>query len=346
MSATVIGVCSKNIINTKQIVANKEKSMKTVGFIMSSKENEHRRAILPPDIDSIKNKTFICIESGYGRNLGYSDDDYRDLGCRILSRDEILQCDIICDPKVGDAEYLNKLKNQTVFGWVHAVQNREITNKLISNKLTAICWEDMFDDERHVFWRNNEIAGEAAIMHAFQCFGIMPYNTKVALLGRGNVSNGALKILTLLGADVTVYSRNMEHLFKKELSIYDVVVNAILWDTSREDHIIYRKDLREWKKCKQNCLIIDISCDKNGGIETCVPTTIEKPIYETEGVLHYAVDHTPSLFYRTTTISISKSVAKYIDMIIEDKLNDVLINSVEVEKGIIKDKRIIEFQNR
>ena len=54
------------------------------------------------------------------------------------------------------------------------------------------------------------------------------------------MGNGALKILTLLGADVHIYNRRMEKLLRDELSEYDVIVNAVLWDTSRNDHIIYK----------------------------------------------------------------------------------------------------------
>ena len=320
--------------------------MKKIGFISSKKENEHRRAIVPDDLKKVKHTSLIYIEQGYGNVLGINDEEYARVGCVIVPREEVMKCDIICDPKIGDADYLEQLDNQMIFGWVHAVQNRDITDKLIKHSLTAFCWEDMFDDGRHVFWRNNELAGEAAIMHAFQCFGIMPYNTKVALLGRGNVANGALKILTLLGADVTVYSRNMEHLFKKELFSYDVVVNAILWDTSRKDHIIYKNDLIDWKKQKSNAMIIDISCDRNGGVETSIPTTIEKPIYTDCGVTHYVVDHTPSLFYKTTSLSISKEVSKYLDMLIEGQYNEVLLKSIAVKNGEIIDQRINSFQNR
>lgn len=320
--------------------------MKTIGFITSKKENEKRRAIIPHDLLSIKHIDNVYIERDYGSVIGITDDEYKKMGCCVVSRDEILTKDIICDPKIGDADYLHMLDNQTIFGWVHAVQNRDITDSIVDNKLTAVCWEDMFDDSRHVFWRNNELAGEAAIMHAFQCFGIMPYNTKVALLGRGNVANGALKILTLLGANVTVYSRNMEHLFQKELFSYDVIVNAILWDTNRKDHIIYADDLVEWKKKKSNAMIIDISCDRNGGIETSIPTTIENPIYSKNGVLHYVVDHTPSLFYKTTSLSISEEVSKYIDMLIEENYNTVLNNAVAIKDGVIIDQRINEYQNR
>ena len=318
--------------------------MKTIGFPISTKENEKRRCLIPKHISSIKNKKSIYIETGYGNVLGFTDEDYNRAGVHIITREEVLKKDIISDPKIGDAEYLSQLKDQIVFGWVHAVQNKNITEIMVKNKITAYAWEDMYDSGRHVFWRNNEIAGEAAIMHAYTLYGLFPYNTKVAILGRGNVARGALKILTLMGADVMVYTRKMEQLFRKEISKYDVIVNAILWDTSRKDHIIYKEDL---KRMKKGALIIDISCDRNGGIETCIPTTIDNPTYVIDGITHYAVDHTPSLFYKTISESLSEIMIMYIDDLIEGNMNnDVLNNSLIIDHGKIIDQRIILFQNR
>jgi len=318
--------------------------MKTIGFPISTKENEKRRCLIPKHISSIKNKKSIYIETGYGNVLGFTDEDYNRAGVHIITREEVLKKDIICDPKIGDAEYLSQLKDQIVFGWVHAVQNKNITDIMVKNKITAYAWEDMYDSGRHVFWRNNEIAGEAAIMHAYTLYGLFPYNTKVAILGRGNVARGALKILTLMGADVMVYTKKMEQLFRKEISKYDVIVNAILWDTSRKDHIIYKEDL---KRMKKGALIIDISCDRNGGIETCIPTTIDNPTYVIDGITHYAVDHTPSLFYKTISESLSEIMIMYIDDLIEGNMNnDVLNNSLIIDHGKIIDQRIILFQNR
>lgn len=317
--------------------------MKSVGFPISRKENEFRRALLPSDVKKIKNRSCLYFETGYGEVLGFSDEDYMLSGANVASRDEVLSKDIICDPKIGDAEYLDMLNNQIIFGWVHAVQNRNITDKLLNGKLTVYAWEDMYSDNRHIFWRNNEIAGEAAIMHAFQCYGLMPYNSKVAILGRGNVANGALKILTLLGADVYTYNRQTEKLFVKELPDYDVVVNAIFWDVNREDHIICKSDL---KRMKKGALLIDISCDRAGGIETSVPTTIENPTYHVDGIMHYVVDHTPSLFYKTTTLNLSEVVSGYIDLLCEDRPDKTLQDALCIKEGIIIDEKIKRFQNR
>ena len=319
--------------------------MKTVGLPISHKENEKRRALVPADIQRINHPDQIYIEHCYGDVLGYTDDDYTQRGVKVASREEVLKKDIICDPKIGDAEYLGVLDGQTIFGWVHAVQNRDITDRIIQKGLTSYAWEDMYEDGRHSFWRNNEIAGEAAVFHAYMCHGVFPYNTKAAVLGRGNIARGAIKTLNYMGAMVVQYDRKTEQLFRKELGNYDVVVNGILWDTSRKDHIIYRDDL---KRMKRNALIIDVSCDRNGGIETSMPTSIEHPTYQVEGITHYVVDHTPSLFWKTATESLSVEFVKYIDFLIESRPEASLVLSAchNFEKGVILDERINKFQNR
>lgn len=311
--------------------------MRSIGFVTSTKENEKRIALLPKHIDRIKNKSNLYFEKGYGELLGHADEEYIAKGSNVVSSSEALAKDIICDPKIGDAEYLSDLKeNQTIFGYIHAMQNEDIKNKIINNSMSAIAWEDMHEDGRHVFWRNNELAGEAAIMHAFTLYGKMPYDCKVAVIGRGNTARGACRILSSLGAEVIAYDRKMENLIREEISDYDVIVNSISWDISRKDHIIYNKDL---KRMKKNSMIIDVSCDKCGSIESSIPTTIEDPVYFTEGILHYVVDHTPSLMFYTASRAFGDVIVNYIDEIIEDKnySNDTIKNATIIKNGIVLD---------
>lgn len=318
--------------------------MKTVGFPISHKENENRRAILPEDVYRIEQKQKIFFEKGYGNVLGIDDNEYKKTGANVVNREEVLKKDIICDPKIGDAEYLRDLKeNQIIFGWIHATQNRNITDTILKSKLTAYAWEKMNYKNRHVFWKNNELAGEAAVIHAFQCYGKMPYETNVAVLGKGNTARGAIKILNMLGANAIQYDRKTEGLFKEEISQYDVVVNCVLWDLSRKDHIVSKSDL---KKMKKNSMIIDVSCDKCGAIETSIPTTIERPYYYVDGILHYVVDHTPALFYKTFTKNNSEIIAPYINDLINENNNEVLNKALIIKNGIILDNEINDYQKR
>ena len=317
--------------------------MKTIGFPISHKENEHRRALLPSDIARISHPECLYFEDGYGEACGFTNEDYLSTGANIASRAEVLKKSVLCDPKIGDAEYLESLNKQTVFGWIHAVQNRDITDKLVNNSLTAYAWEDMFEGGRHVFWRNNELAGEAAVLHAFQCYGKMPYETKVAVIGRGNTARGAIKILNMLGADIMVYDRTTEKLLREEIGNYDAIINCVLWDVRRRDHIIYKEDLL---KMKRDSIIVDVSCDRNGAIETSIPTTLDAPTYVVDKVLHYAVDHTPTIFHKTFTKNNSKILVNYINELIEENIGTVLSAAKIVENGTILDERINKFQNR
>jgi len=318
--------------------------MKTIAFPISSKENEQRRAVIPQHLSTVQNTQFLYFEKGYGEVLGIDDSEYTSCGCHVVSREELLTKDIICDLKVGDADFLDDLPlNTTIFGWIHAVQNRTVTDTLIDRKLTGFAMEDMYKNGRHTFWRNNEIAGEAAIMHAYLCHGIMPYNTKAAVIGKGNTGRGASKILTLLGAEIVQYDEFTEKLLRDELPNYDVVVNCVLWDVTRKDHLIFFKDL---KRMKKGSLIIDVSCDRAGAIESSIPTTIENPTFVVDGVTHYAVDHTPSLFYKTFSKEVSSTICLYLDELITGRIGNVLQNAKIVEDGFILDRKISDYQKR
>jgi len=320
--------------------------MNKIGFPISTKKNEKRRAILPIDIMKVDNPNHLYLETGYGDVLGISDEEYSRTGVNIVSKEEVLSCDVICDPKLGDADYLYSFTDSKIlFGYMHAVQNIKITNAILETKSTAIAWEDMFEGNKHVFWKNNQLAGSSSILHAFTFFGRMPEECNVALIGKGNAAIGALKILNRLGANVEIFDRKSELRLRNELGNFDVIVNALLWDTSRTDHIIYNKDL---KRMKANSFIIDISCDNNGAIESSYPTSITDPTYIYDGILHYAVDHTPSLFYKTATKNFSEEIIKYLDFIItnENLENDCLKDATIIYAGNVLDERINKYQQR
>lgn len=314
--------------------------MKTIGFVTSEMENEERRAILPKHLSTLQHADSIFIEKDYGQALGIQDEAYEKMGAEIVSREEALTKDIVCDVKVGEADYFNQLSSgQTIFGWVHAVSNAALTQQLIKQQLTVIAWEEMYEAGRHVFWRNNEIAGEAAILHAFTLFGKLPNECSVALIGRGNVAMGAHHMLSSLGAKVKVFNRDTVDQLSNEVEQFDVVVNGVLWDKSRSDHLLYKEDL---KKFKAPAMIIDVSSDEAGAIETSKPTTFEKPTYIVDDVLHYSVDHTPTIFKHSVSESISLEVSKYLDALIEDKVadNKVLSAAMILQNGQILDDKL------
>lgn len=319
--------------------------MKTIGFLISHKDGEGRRALLPAQIDRIVHPGQLYFEQGYGESVGATDEEYAQKGCHIVPREEVFTCDIITDVKLGDADYLERLPvGKTLFGWAHTVQNLDFTSEMIRKRHTVIAWEEIFEQGRYIFYRNREVAGEAAVLHAFRYSKKMPYDCRVAILGNGQTAKGALRILHGLGADVDIYGRRLENLFREKMYEYDVLINCIMWDTSRTDRIIYREDL---KKMKKGTLLIDVSCDPYLEIETSHPTTISDPVYEVDGVIHYAVDNTPAMFPITVTKVLSDGISRYLDVLIEGKYEDYpkcLQEAVVIRDGKIIDQRIRNFR--
>jgi N5-(carboxyethyl)ornithine synthase len=318
--------------------------MKTIGFLISKKENEKRRALIPNGLVNVRNISYLYFEKGYGEILGYSDEDYYKMGVNIVNRERIFKQDIICNIHAPEpVEQTLFYKGKIFFGFIDAVQGRKITDFFLDMKMTAISWGKMVDNGRPVLWRNNEIAGEAGVFHAFSYYGRLPYECSVAVIGKGNAGSAAIKLLEKMGADVTIYDRETVLSLRNELRKYDIIVNTVLWDVFRKDRLIYRRDLKEMKK---GAMIIDISSNKKLEIETSHPTTIDNPVYSVDGILHYVVDHTPTIFWKTATESISKEIIKYIDDLVEENENKVLKNATIIQDGKILDEKIIKFQKR
>ena len=315
---------------------------RTMGLLISHKNNEKRRAILPEDVKLLRHPELLYFETGYGDSVGHMDQEYADAGAHVVSREEAYKCDIITDVKLGDADYLDKLDNgKILFGWAHAAQGIAFTDKCLEKNFTVIAWEEIYENGRYLFYRNREVAGEAGVLQAFCYYGKMPYECKVAIIGNGQTAKGALRILHGLGATVDVYGRKLEKLFRQRMFDYDVIVNCVMWDISRTDRLIYREEL---KMFKPHTMIIDISCDPHLEIETTHATTISDPVYEVDGVLHYAVDNTPAMFPLTVTKVLSEGCVRIFDDVIEGNLTPALEEAMVIENGHIRSKSVRNFR--
>jgi N5-(carboxyethyl)ornithine synthase len=317
----------------------------SISFPIPRKENERRRALLPAEVARMRNPRCLYFEKGYGEVLGIKDREYQAAGAHVAEYRKLFDYEVVCcikSPGPEERGYYSS-GSQVVFGWMHAVQGRSIADWLIERELTAIAWEDMYHQGKHVFWANNEIAGYAAVLHASLVWGKSVFGLKAALIGRGNTARGANRALAQLGADVSVYDRRNSPRLPAEIERYQVVVNAVLWDVFRPDHLVSRSDLA--RMCPGS-VIIDISCDDGLGIETSHSTTIADPIYEEEGIFHYAVDHVPALLFKDASASISAAIAAYVDELADGDWSDCLKDALIVDHGKIVDERIARFQQR
>lgn len=318
--------------------------MNTIGFAISGKENERRRALLPEHLGRISHPEALVFEASYAEHFGIPDSAYLEAGCRIGSVDEVYSCNVVCNPKTPQGPERERFGvGQTLFGWIHAVQSPSTVDFLLEHNITGIAWEDMFVEGRHTFWRNNEIAGEAAVLHAINYLGRLPAGLRVALIGLGNCGRGAHRILSQLGTTMTIFDRKTSHTLRDTVAEYDIIVNAVFWDVFRNDHLLSADDV---KKMRHGSMIIDISCDEQMGIETSRATPIYDPVYEEYGVIHYVVDHTPALYWRSASVAISDAVSPFLNELIEGNPGACLQAATIVRNGEILDGRITRFQNR
>lgn len=320
------------------------KKLLTIGFVKSEKPYEKRIAVLPSDIMKIKHSACLYFEKGYASDFFIKDEEYARLGCHIVDKQEALQQDIICDTKIGEATYLSQLKDESIiFGWIHAAADEQLTNLLMDKKMTCFAWEELYENHRHIFWENNRIAGAGGVLNAVQYSGFLPQGCSAGIIGRGDTAMGAYQILSQLGANVRMYNRNQEKLFKKELHEFDIIVMAVRWDTMRDDYLISTEDFTQ---IKESAIIVDVSDDVDGAIEKSISTSIKDAIYYREGRMVYSVGNVPSLFFKTATLGISKAIISFLDALVEQKNNAVLKRALIINHGEIVDKRIVEYQNK
>lgn len=318
--------------------------LNTMGFLKSTKKHEERIAILPQDLIHCTHPEQLYFEEHYAKAYGIDDEEYRKAGSHVTSTEQVLKQAIVCDTKIGESKHLTKFHDHTiVFGWIHAMADKKLTDLLMEKRCTCYAWEDMYEDHRHLFWRNNQLAGQAAVLHSLSYSHFLYANRNAAILGRGDVAFGAFAQLSSLGANVRIYNREEEALFQKELPQMDIVVMAVRWDTMREDHIITDHIL---KQMKPHAIILDVSADDNGAIAHSYSTDMESPIYKIQGIRVYSVNHTPSIFYEDASIELSKEIAPYLNLLLEGEENQVLKNCNIMKEGVLLDQAIIQKQHR
>ncbi|TMO07592.1 N(5)-(carboxyethyl)ornithine synthase [Pseudoalteromonas sp. S558] len=367
----------------------------TIGVIGTSRKTDERRYPIHPEhlirIPEALRKKMI-FEQGYGNAFNVSDKEIAALSGGIASRSEILTeigTAIIAKPVLADLQELKE--GGTIWGYAHCVQQQEITQAALDRKLTLIAFEDMFvwspqgNVGRHTFYKNNEMAGYCAVLHALQLKGIDGHygnQRKTIIFSFGAVSRGAIYALKAHGfRDITICIQRPDHEVREEvldchyvkvrpgnegearmvvvehdgtprpltelISEADIIVNGTYQETANPVNFLIES---EAQCLKPNSLIIDVSCDEGMGFFFAKPTTFKNPMFNYKTIDYYAVDHTPSYLWESATRSISGALIVYLPTIIAGaeqwQKDDTIRRAINIEQGIIKNTAILSFQNR
>lgn len=309
-----------------------------LGFVIPNFAKENRVALIPEHVNNFENE--IIVEHGFGKILNISNEEYEEVGCKIASREQIFaECDAIFSLKVlKEPDYKYLRKNQIIIGWTHPfgsgkkfmetiAQEKELVVVDLDNIHPEVYYKDKIkkiDWIKPNFVKDNSfIAGYAAVLHALVSFGSMiNANTKVAILGSGNVSQGAFNAISKFTNNITMFYRKTIDEFIELSPTFDIIVNGIELD---------KKDLRiltleQQKHLKKNCLIIDAAANADRAIEGTVHTSLENPIYKNGHVYYYVVNNTPSIFYKDASMKLSEAFSR-----------NVYKKDVKVFKNLIMD---------
>ncbi len=361
--------------------------MRTGVIGTSRKENEKRVAIHPGQLESIAPNLRSCLffEEGYGLPFGVSNEKLKELtGNDPLPRKTLLETsDAVILPKPVLSDFQQMRENMTVWGWIHSVQQQDVTQVAIEKRMTLFAWENMnFQGRRgqvHIFQKNNELAGYCGVQHALSLRGIdgnYGPRRKAIVFSFGSVSRGAITALKSHGIhDITVLTRRSPHLIANQvpgtrylrfylspdnrplvedepghaipliklLSQADILVNGVLQSPLNPVTFIGEKDVQAFGK---ECLVIDISCDQGMGFHFAQPTSFVQPLYQVGNLLYYSVDHTPSLLWDSASWEISASLLPYLADFLEKRDNPVLIAAMDMKNGVILNKEILSYQHR
>jgi len=370
----------------------KKQSLGVIGT--SRKEDEKRVPIHPEHLSRIPQniRKQLIFEKGYGLPFGIDDDFFNSQAGGVASRNELLKdlgSVIIAKPILADLQEIRE--GGLIWGYPHSAQQADITQTAIDRKLTLIAFEDMFvwsptgHIGRHTFYKNNEMAGYCAVIHALQLKGIDGHygnQRKVTIFSFGAVSRGAIYALKAHGfRDITICIQRPDYEVREEIldvnyvriregknnetrmvtiehdgtvsplsdliSESEIIINGTYQNT---DHPIDFVTKEEKSSLKPGCLIIDVSCDEGMGFYFAKPTTFKKPILKIDTIDYYAVDHTPSYLWESASRSISAALIGYLPVVLGGQRawikNPTIQKAINIENGVIKKESVLSFQNR
>jgi N5-(carboxyethyl)ornithine synthase len=366
-----------------------------MGVIGTSKKEDERRVPIHPEHlkrlpEHIRKQ--LIFEKGYGKPFNIEDEEIIELTGGMATRHEILSdigSVIIAKPILSDLEELKT--GGILWGYPHCAQQKQITQTAIDKKLTLIAFEDMYvwnpngQIGRHTFYKNNEMAGYCAVIHALQLKGIDGHygnQRKAIIFSFGAVSRGAIYALKAHGfRDITICIQRPDHEVREEvldahytrvrkgkeneprlvvvehdgserplldlIHESEIIINGTYQDT--DDPINYVNE-NEKSMLNPGTLIIDVSCDEGMGFYFAKPTTFKNPIIKVDNIDYYAVDHTPSYFWESASRSISAAMIVHLPSVIAGREswqeNKTIENAINIDKGVIVKDTILRFQNR
>lgn len=322
-----------------------------IGIPREIKILEGRIALTPEAVGDLINMNHqVFIEKNAGVLSGYPDSEYLNVGASVVDSAQELYENAklivkVKEPQEAELKYLRK--DHILFSFLHLAAVPELTQELLNIGLTAIAFESVTHEKQlPLLAPMSDIAGRIAVQIGTHLLhqpqggrGILlggvsgSERGQVVILGGGTAGTGAAHIASALGANVLVIDPNRdkqiqlesigqnittefpgEEEIDKAVKEADLLIGAVLIPSAKAPHLVLSEQV---KSMKAGSVIIDISVDQGGCIETTHPTNYENPTFVWEEVIHFGVTNMPGAVPRTATQALSKVLLPYVARLCE-----------------------------
>ncbi|WP_022670977.1 alanine dehydrogenase [Hippea alviniae] len=317
-----------------------------IGVPKEIKPNENRVGLTPAGVmEFVHHGHTVLIQKGAGLGSGIGDDEFVRAGAKIIDAAEEIfkEAQMIIKVKEPQTVEIDMMhEGQIIYTYLHLAPDRKQTEGLMRKKVVAIAYETIeVDGKLPLLEPMSEVAGKmASIMAAYYLakpyggIGVLAggvtgvHSAKFVILGGGTAGLNAAKVASGMGASVFVLDINAERLryledvlpkncqmimsnkftIAEEIKDADAVIGTVLIPGAKTPRLITRDMLKTMKK---GAVIVDVSIDQGGCVETSKPTTHADPVYEVDGVLHYCVANMPGAYARTSTFALTNATLPY-----------------------------------
>lgn len=353
-----------------------------IGIPKEIKDHEYRVSATPSGVSRLVSEGHtVIVEKHAGAGSGFPDDDYLRAGAKISDREALFRASelVVKVKEPLPAEFDLLRSSQILFTFLHLASNPELVSMLLKKKISALAYETLEDGGTlPLLQPMSEIAGKMApVVGAYYlqkihrgsgllltgAGGVSP--ARVLILGAGIVGMGALEVAHGMGARITVINRGAEKLKKidalyhgkvktlaatkdhieSEVLASDVLIGAVYVTGARTPKLVSRNLVSRMKK---GSVIIDVSVDQGGCIETSRPTTHNDPVYVVDGIIHYSVTNMPGAYPRTSTLALTERTIGYISTLAASGTdqaiagNSPLRSALNTHKGEIMNPAVAE----
>lgn len=355
-----------------------------IGVPKETKKDEYRVALIPVGVEELVKKGHtILLESGAGLGSGIPDGEYSRAGAKLVGDVKKVFSGAEMVLKVKEplrGEYSLLRENQIIFTFFHFAASKDLTERVIRSGVVAIAYETVRDERggHPLLTPMSEVAGRMSIQQGAKYLekpmegrgillggvpGVTP--AEVVIVGGGIVGTNAAKVAAGLGARVSIMDIDLDRLrylddimpknvitlmsnaqnIRERLKEADLLIGAILIEGARTPLLITRDMI---KTMKPGAVIVDVSIDQGGCIETSRPTTHSKPTFMVDGVLHYCVTNMPGAVGGTSTYALTNASLPYVIEIADKgyeraaRENPAIKYGLNIVKGKVVNKAVAE----